>query len=91
VPGDISIVGFDDIDLAAHMAPPLTTMRVDKVSMGRMAVQMLAYRVEFPEAICLSRRSCTKALVRAHCTFRAVAGAGSTKQPKRSRADAFAR
>src|SRR5262245_35380718 len=50
VPDDLSIVGFDDIDLAAHIAPALTTMRVDKVSMGRMAVQLLAQRVEFRDA-----------------------------------------
>jgi LacI family transcriptional regulator len=50
VPDDLSIVGFDDIDLAAHIAPALTTMRVDKVSMGRMAVQLLAQRIEFRDA-----------------------------------------
>src|SRR3546814_19222048 len=27
VPGDISIVGFDDISEAAHFSPPLTTVR----------------------------------------------------------------
>jgi LacI family transcriptional regulator len=54
VPEDLSIVGFDDIDLAAHVAPPLTTMQVDKVSMGRMAVQLLAQRVEFPDASCVT-------------------------------------
>jgi LacI family transcriptional regulator len=48
VPGDVSLVGFDDIDLAAHVVPALTTMQVDKVSMGRLAVQLLANRVEYP-------------------------------------------
>jgi LacI family transcriptional regulator len=54
VPEDLSIVGFDDIDLAAHVAPALTTMRVDKVSMGHIAVQLLAHRVEFPAAGCVT-------------------------------------
>jgi LacI family transcriptional regulator len=54
VPEDLSVVGFDDIDLAAHVAPALTTMRVDKVSMGRLAVQLLAHRVEFPAAGCVT-------------------------------------
>lgn len=50
VPNDMSIIGFDDIDLARHVIPTLTTMNVDKVLMGRLAVQLLANRVETPEA-----------------------------------------
>jgi LacI family transcriptional regulator len=49
VPKDLSVIGFDDIDLAQHVTPSLTTMHVDKVAMGRMAVQLLINRVEFPD------------------------------------------
>jgi len=48
VPGQLSVVGFDDIDLARHLSPPLTTMAVDTVGMGRMAVTLLANRLAFP-------------------------------------------
>lgn len=41
VPRDISIVGFDDIDLAAHINPRLTTFDVPKYEMGRAAAKML--------------------------------------------------
>ena len=41
VPADVSIVGFDDIDLAAWMDPPLTTVRQPTVAMGRWAVERL--------------------------------------------------
>lgn len=50
VPDDLSVFGFDDIELAARIAPPLTTMRIDTVSMGRLAVQLLAHRIEWPMA-----------------------------------------
>lgn len=46
VPDQVSIIGFDDIDLAGFVSPALTTMSVDKVGMGRMAVTILAHRLE---------------------------------------------
>jgi len=41
IPGDISIVGFDDIPEAAHFAPPLTTVRQNFAEIGRRAISML--------------------------------------------------
>lgn len=41
VPGDISIVGFDDIPEAAHYAPPLTTVRQNFAEIGRRAIALL--------------------------------------------------
>jgi LacI family transcriptional regulator len=37
VPADLSVVGFDDIQLADHMNPPLTTLRQDKAGLGAAA------------------------------------------------------
>ena len=42
VPGDVSVVGFDDIPEAAHFWPPLTTVRQDFAELGRRCVTMLA-------------------------------------------------
>ncbi len=50
LPDDLSIVGYDDIDLADCLSPALTTMQVDKLGMGRLAVQLLINRIEHPEA-----------------------------------------
>jgi DNA-binding LacI/PurR family transcriptional regulator len=41
VPGDISVVGFDDIPEAAHFYPPLTTIRQNFSEIGRRAVSLL--------------------------------------------------
>lgn len=41
VPQDISIVGFDDIAMAAHTNPPLTTVDQPTYRMGKLAMQML--------------------------------------------------
>ena len=38
VPGDVSVVGFDDIPEAAFFAPPLTTVRQDFDALGRDAM-----------------------------------------------------
>jgi len=41
VPQDISILGMDDIAVAAHTYPPLTTVGQPKYRMGKLAVQTL--------------------------------------------------
>ena len=35
IPGDVSIVGFDDLPIAAYMNPPLTTIRQDRLALGK--------------------------------------------------------
>ncbi len=42
VPEEVSVVGFDDIDLAAWTDPPLTTIRQPVDELGRWAVEHLA-------------------------------------------------
>ncbi len=44
VPLDLSVIGFDDIDPAQEVIPPLTTVHVDKVLMGALAVRHLLDR-----------------------------------------------
>ncbi len=50
IPQDLSVVGFDNIQLAHLVHPALTTMRVDKMGMGRLAAQLLSNRIQYPEA-----------------------------------------
>lgn len=46
VPEDISITGFDDIELAKVIEPELTTIHVPHKTMGRLAAQMLLKKIE---------------------------------------------
>lgn len=41
VPGQVSVVGFDDIPEAAHFSPPLTTMHQDFAQLGRDAMEVM--------------------------------------------------
>ena len=46
IPGDIAIVGFDNVPLAAFTTPPLTTVEQPTAEQGRQAAQMLLERIE---------------------------------------------
>jgi LacI family gluconate utilization system Gnt-I transcriptional repressor len=46
VPGDLAIVGFADLDFAAHTFPPLSTVRIDRPAIGRRAAEALLGRIE---------------------------------------------
>jgi LacI family transcriptional regulator len=45
VPDDISLVGFDNIDMCEKVRPKLTTVNVNKEIMGKRAVQRIIYKI----------------------------------------------
>jgi LacI family transcriptional regulator len=58
VPDDLSVVGFDDIMLAAHLRPGLTTLAQDKQGLGDAAARWLIAHIDggaadAPEAVTL--------------------------------------
>lgn len=46
IPNDVSVTGFDDIELASHVWPPLTTVHVPHREMGRVAAHVLIDQIE---------------------------------------------
>jgi DNA-binding LacI/PurR family transcriptional regulator len=42
IPGDVAVVGFDDLDYAVVLDPPLTTVRADAEDLGAQAFELLA-------------------------------------------------
>ena len=50
IPDRLSIVGFDNIDIAAFMIPPLTTVSQSGVEMGRTAATLLLDMIEHDRA-----------------------------------------
>ena len=49
VPEDFSVIGFDDIHMAELTLPRLTTVRVDRRTLGRIAVELLSGQLSAPE------------------------------------------
>jgi len=59
IPGDVSIIGFDNISYGAISNPPLTTIHVYKHEMGETAVRELLYAVEHVNKIKKKIQVCT--------------------------------
>lgn len=51
VPRDISVVGFDDIQLAEYVTPPLTSIRMSRNDLARAAFSVLRAFIEKPETM----------------------------------------
>jgi DNA-binding LacI/PurR family transcriptional regulator len=56
VPQDLSVVGFDDVELSQFVNPSLTTVRVPIAEMGRVAVRQLLLTSEFGDPASLGER-----------------------------------
>ncbi|MFP4229028.1 MAG: substrate-binding domain-containing protein, partial [Salinivenus sp.] len=46
VPEDLSVIGFDDLNLLNYVSTPLTTVHVPKHEMGRRATQLLLEQIQ---------------------------------------------
>lgn len=63
LPEDLSIVGFDDLTIAAQNTPPLTTLTQDFPEIGRHAVELLLAQINNPNVSCATRDTVAVKLV----------------------------
>lgn len=67
IPGDISIIGFDDISMADFLSPALTTIRVHTELMGRLSVMYILDQIKNDRKIPLRTSIPTELVVRETC------------------------
>ena len=48
IPQDMAVIGYDDIELASYMTPPLTTIHQPKDELGELAIDVLIHRMAQP-------------------------------------------
>lgn len=80
VPDDLAVVGFDDIEWAAHSEPPLTTIKVHKRQMGAIAARRLIEIIERDENVPVRSTVATNLVVRASCGCQTAAPHRSGKE-----------
>ncbi|OOF38549.1 transcriptional repressor PurR [Rodentibacter mrazii] len=49
IPQDISVIGYDDIELSQYLFPPLSTISQPKAELGKLAVELLLQRIKNPK------------------------------------------
>lgn len=72
VPQDVAVVGFDDIPMAAHAAPPLTTVRSPLLAMGEAAGHLALDLIEDGPRDATTTVLTTELVVRSSCGARAA-------------------
>ncbi len=80
---EVAVAGFDDIPLAAHAQPPLTTVHQPIYDIGRRITAMLIARLQNPHAAPAHLLLTPRVVVRASCP--APAGASSSDPAAASR------
>ncbi|MDO5574363.1 MAG: LacI family DNA-binding transcriptional regulator [bacterium] len=64
IPEDVSIIGFDDLPYCEIVSPRLTSLRVPKQEMGRMAVRRMLEMIKYGDDVRAKTQVCTEFIER---------------------------
>lgn len=70
VPEDIAVVGFDDITMASHTEPPLTTVKQPKYEMGALAMETMIKLIQNEKVPKKKIILNTELKIRSSCSYR---------------------
>ena len=85
IPGDVAVVGFDDVPFARYLSPALTTVRAPIEEIGREAVRQLAHLMNGDQAQALTLMR-TELVIRESCGCQLsfLTSTGGEEQPNES-------
>jgi LacI family transcriptional regulator len=63
VPGDLSVIGFDDIQMSRYVYPALTTVGQSILQLGEMAAEVLLRRISAPAHTAIEQRIVAPSIV----------------------------
>lgn len=81
VPEDLSIIGFDNLDISAHVDPPLTTVAQPFLKIGQTAAEVLIHRIEGDHQYLRQITIAPDLVVRASCAPLVRQKVGSSPTP----------
>ncbi len=67
IPGDVAIVGFDDMFWSSSLNPPLTAVRQPAYEIGKRAGELLIQRISDPQRPCIQMTLNTELMIRSSC------------------------
>lgn len=80
IPGDLSVLSFDNLDVSSHLDPPLTTLAQPFAQIGQAAAELLLRRLAGEQGYCEQITLPPQLIIRESCR-RAAQAAPAERQP----------
>jgi LacI family transcriptional regulator len=67
IPGDLAVLGFDNLDVSPHLDPPLTTLAQPFTQIGQVAAELLLRRLQGEQGHCQQITLPAQLIIRESC------------------------